>query len=143
MVIIDASVINKVFLPNEENHDTALEIIQKHLQKSEGILVPDLIFYEVANTLVTKTVIPEVKILKSLEQLDNFKLLVINPTIEELIKVAKFASTYHVSVYDAVYAVLAVEKGCDLYTADSKFVKRVNLPFVKHLGDYSFSPKVN
>lgn len=137
MVIIDASVVNKVFLPNEESYDIARQIIQQHLQKAEEISVPNLLFYEVANTLVTKTAIPENKILGSLAQLENFKLLVIHPSIEELTKIARFASNYGVSVYDASYAVLALEKGCDLFSADSKFVTKVKLPFVKHLSEYS------
>lgn len=137
MVIVDASVINKLFLPNEESHNTARGLIQRHIRKSEEILIPDLLFYEVANTLVTKTAIPEDKILRSLAQLDRLKLFVSHPTVAELIKIAKFASSYHVSVYDASYAVLAAEKSCDLFTADSKFVEKINLPFVKHLSEYS------
>lgn len=133
MVVIDASVINKVFLPNEEGHERAKEIIQKHLEKSEEISVPNLLFFEVANTLVTKTVIPEDEILQTLLKLGKLKLLVIYPTIETFMKIAKFARKYHVSVYDASYAVLAEEKNCDLITADEKFAKQVNLPFVKLL----------
>jgi len=49
-------------------------------------------------------------------------------------KSAIFSRKYKVSVYDAVYAVLAQDKGCVLITADSKFVDQVNLPFVKKLG---------
>jgi len=137
MVTIDASVVNKVFLPNEEHYDLARQILQQHLQKAEEILVPDLLFYEAANTLVTKTAIPESKILRSLTQLENFKFLVIHPSIEELKRAARFAKNYRVSVYDATYAVLAKEKNCDFVTADSKFVAKVKLPFVKHLSNYS------
>jgi predicted nucleic acid-binding protein len=135
MVIIDASVVNKLFLPNEEGHNTAQGLIQRHIQRSEEILVPDLLFYEVTNTLVTKTAIPIKIIIRSLAQLDKLKLLVIHPTTEEFKKIAKFAKTNHVSVYDATYAALAQEKGCNLVTADSKFVAKVNLFFVKRLGD--------
>ncbi len=141
MIIIDASVVNKIFLPNEEGYETAQEIIKNHIQKSEEILIPDLLFYEVANTLVTKSDIPIKRITESLEQLERLELFVSHPVVEDMIKIAKFASDYHVSVYDASYAVLALEKGCDFYTADSKFVKKVNIPFVKHLSEYS--PKVN
>lgn len=86
-----------------------------------------------ANTLVTKTAIPISIINRSLEKLDQLNFVVIRPVVEELKIIAKFAKTYHVSVYDATYAVLAQEKNCDLITADSKFADRVNLPFVKHL----------
>ena len=57
-------------------------------------------------------------------------------SFELVLKAIDFSKKFRVSVYDAAYAVLAKEKGCDFYTADSKFVKAVNLPFVKHLSDY-------
>ena len=133
MVIIDASVVNKLFLPNEEGQEIASGLILRNIQKFEEIFVPDLLFYEVANTLVTKTAIPITMVNRSLEQLDKLRLQVIHPTLEQLKKIAKFAKNHHVSVYDGTYAVLAQETGCDLITADSKFVREVNLPFVKHL----------
>lgn len=136
MVVIDASVINKLFLANEEGEAAAREIVQKHLIKLDQITVPGLLFYEVANTLITKTKIPNTNIIKSIKQLEKFNLLVSHADMNDLIKIAKFARQHKVTVYDASYAVLAQNNGCNLYTADSKFVGIVNLPFVKHLNDY-------
>ena len=133
MVVIDASVISKLFLPLEENRQKAKEILRKHLQKLEEIYVPDLAFYEVANTLATKTIVPLAKVLKDLNKLDKFNFNVEHFSIEEVGKAAKIAKDKHVSVYDAVYAVLAQDKGCDLVTADAKFADQVKLPFVKKL----------
>ena len=133
MVVIDASVISKLFLPLEENRQEAKEILRKHLQEQEEIYVPDLAFYEVANTLATKTAVPLAKVLKDLKRLDKFSFNVEHFSIEAIGQAAKIAKDKHVSVYDAVYAVLAQDKGCDLITADTKFADQVNLPFVKKL----------
>ena len=134
MVVIDASVISKLFLPLEENCQEAKEILRKHLQEQEEIYVPDLAFYEVANTLATKTAVPLAKVLKDLNKLDKFNFNVEHFSIEAIGQAAKIAKNNHVSVYDAVYAVLAQDKGCVLITADTKFADQVKLPFIKKLG---------
>lgn len=137
VIVVDASVVNKLFLPNEENYIKAENVFERHVQKIDKILVPDLLFYEVANTLVTKSNIPDSQITKSLTDLGRYNLTVYQIAIEEITRIAKFARKYKVSVYDASYAVLSQENNCDLITADEKFAKQVNLPFVKTLTSIS------
>lgn len=134
MVVIDTSVAYKWFSPeNEELLAEALAL----LKNSSALIAPDLIIYELANSWATKTKlkIPQIKIfLKDLEETE----IKIEPVSFELVRKAiDFSKKYSVSVYDASYAVLAQEKDCDFVTADSKFVSKVKLPFVKHLSDYS------
>lgn len=134
MVVIDTSVAYKWFSPEkEELLSEALAL----LKNSDALIAPDLIIYELANSWATKTKlkISQIKIfLKDLEEAE----IKIEPVSFELVRGAiNFSKKYHVSVYDASYAVLAEEKGYDFFTADSKFVKKVNLPFVKHLSEYS------
>lgn len=136
MVVIDTSVAYKWFSPeNEELLSEALAL----LKNSNALIAPDLIIYELANSWATKTKlkIPQIKIfLKDLEETE----IKIEPVSFELVRKAiDFSKKYHVSVYDALYAVLALEKGCDFVTADSKFVVKVNLPFVKHLSETSLN----
>lgn len=133
MVIVDASVVNKLFLPNEVGRENALAIFKKHIQKKDNIIVPDLLFYEVANTLATKTAIPSEQVNKSLSKLDKMNLNIFHPTLESIKKAAIFAKKYSVSVYDAVYAVIAFEKKCNLITADGKFIAKTNLNYILNL----------
>lgn len=133
VIVVDASVVNKLFLPNEENYLQAEDVFERHVQKIDKILVPNLLFYEVANILVTKSHIPDSQVTKSLTDLGKYNLTVYQAAIEEITQIAKFARKYKVSVYDASYAVLAQENECDLITADEKFAKQVNLPYVKTL----------
>lgn len=137
MIIIDSSIAAKLFLPNETGFDQVKAIFKKHDEEIEKIVVPDLLFYEVANALATKTHVPESKIVRALNQLVKYNLGIIYPAVEIIIKAATLAKKCHVSVYDAVYAVLAQEKKCNLITADDKFVDQVKLPFVKKLKDYT------
>lgn len=136
MVVVDTSVAYKWFSPeNEELLAEALAL----LKNSSALIAPDLIIYELANSWATKTKlkIPQIKIfLKDLEETE----IKIEPVSFELVRKAiDFSKKYHVSVYDASYAVLAQEKDCDFVTADSKFVSKVKLPFVKHLSETSLN----
>lgn len=133
MIIIDASIATKLFLPNEPGFSKVKGIFRLHSESIEKIIIPELLFYEVANALTTKTDVPEIKTVKAINQLAKYNLGLIRPSLEIIIKTVSFAKKYHVSVYDSVYAILAKENGCNLITADKKFVKQVNLPFVKTL----------
>lgn len=133
MIVVDASVVNKFFLPYEDGRDKALSILKKHIQKIDEIIVPDLLFYEVANTLATKTTIPQDQISKALTKLDKIKLNTFHPTIDYIKRAAIFAKQHNVSVYDAVYAILAKEKKCNLITADKKFVLQTKQGYIVDL----------
>ncbi len=137
MIIVDASLANKLFLPNELNYTKVDALFEKHDLGLEEILIPDLLIYEVANTLATKTQIPSATMTWALTKLYKLNMQIINISEKQIKLIAKFAKKYKVSVYDATYAVLAKEKKCNLITADSKFVSQVKLSFVKDLANYS------
>src|SRR3989338_7314534 len=143
MIVVDTSVAYKWTDKNEGLREKAFAILKAHVHCKVKIIVPDLIFYELANAWATKTALKFPKIKSNLKDLEDSILQLAPLSFNGLEKAIKFSKKYHVSVYDASYAVLAQENNCDLFTADSKFVKAVNLPFVKHLSDYSFPSKVN
>lgn len=134
MIIIDASVAFKWFSQEgEEDIDKALEILDSHLRGKELIVVPDLIVYELANAWVTKAVLPLKRCLVLLKDLEKSRLKIEVISFRLINKAVTFSKKYNVSVYDAVYAVLAEEKRCSLITADKKFIEKINLTFVKLL----------
>lgn len=114
-----------------------IDTLEDHLHKKEIITVPNLIIYELANAWSTKTRLSVEKIKTFLEDLKEIDLGIEPLTFALISKAVDFSKKYHVSVYDASYAVLAREKKCDLFSADSKFVEQINLPFIKHLNKYS------
>lgn len=133
MVVVDASIVCKAVL-QEEGRDKAKNILKRHVEELDQVVVPNLLFYEVANTLATKSAIPKAQMIRSLDKLGSLELRIYNPNLEDMKKAAEFAKDNHVSVYDAIYVIVAQENKCDLVTADNKFAKQVNLPFVKTLG---------
>ena len=137
MIVIDSSVVFKWFNSNEVDTDKAIAIWQDHADKKILIQVPDLIIYELANAWATKSKLSIKEIKNNLDAFFESKLEMINITLDLVNKSTAFSKKYSVSVYDAIYAVLAKERGSSLVTADKKFVEKINLPFVKLLEEYS------
>lgn len=133
MVVVDASIAYKWFDENEIDFDKADLLLEKHLSKKEPLFAPDLIVYELANAWGTKTKIGKSEACENLSAFEEANINLAGFNYNLLSKAIKFSGKYKVSVYDAVYAVLAQEKECDLITADAKFADQVGLPFVKKL----------
>ena len=137
MIVIDSSVIFKWFDATEDFHLQAKTHLRQHLSRENEILIPDLLLYEITNAWVTKTQLDEKDIKGNLARMEKYSLKITPINFELLKKAAWLSKKYQVSVYDAIYAVVAEEKKCDLITADDRFANKVNLPFVKKLADYN------
>lgn len=141
MVIVDTSLIYKWFVDEEPKQitDSSRALLKSFLNGKEKILCPSLILYELGNILSYKTKLSKSDIDNIWSRFSNINLPLVNPTQELIKKCIDFSLQYHASVYDASYAVLAMEKKCILLTADSKFAKKINLSFVKLLTRYPLS----
>lgn len=135
MIVIDASVANKLVLPNEEGYQLVITILENHAKGIEEILVPDFLFYEVANTLATKAAVPAAKIPKALSRIYNFDLNIYHPNEQDVINTARLAKKHRTSVYDMLYAEVAKNHKARLITADEKFIKQTGFKWVKLLKD--------
>ncbi len=136
MIAIDASVANKLVLPYESDYALARSILEKHILQTEEILVLDFLFYEVANTLATKSSIFAIKMANSLNKIYSADLKIYRPSETEVKEAAKLAKKYRTSVYDMLYAVIAKNNDITLITADEKFIKQTGFKWVKLLKDY-------
>lgn len=133
MIVIDASVAIKLINTQEEGSNIVMSLLISHRENKEEIIVPEFLFIEVANYLATKTASTESDIKKGLRILygSNFSLYEI--TENDLIKASILAKQHGTSVYGMLYAVIAKIKKAKLITADTKFVKKVRLPYIKAL----------
>lgn len=134
MVVVDTSIVYK-WVREEDTRHLSLEILYRYLSGKEKIILPDILLYELANALSNKTELSTGDIEEAWKLFIDFNVPIFTPTTSFIEKCLKFSKKYQVTVYDAAYAVLAKEKKCNLITADEKFVKAVNLPFVKHLSN--------
>ena len=137
MAVIDASVAYKWWDLKEEQSNLAKKILKDHSQDRQKIVVPNLIFYELSNAWATKSRFSLLKIKANLNDLESLDLEIADISINLIEKAVFFSRKYKVSVYDAIYAVLARAKKCNLITADDKFVDQVKLPFVNKLSSLS------
>ncbi|MBI4039181.1 type II toxin-antitoxin system VapC family toxin [Candidatus Daviesbacteria bacterium] len=134
MIVLDASVVYKWII--DEDHPTqvlALRLREEFLLGKTKAMAPNIIFYEIGNILSFKAALSLSDIKRGWGNFVKLNFPVISPTSNFIKKCINFSKKYHVTVYDASYAVLAQERRCKLITADEKFVKSVNLPNILHL----------
>lgn len=138
MIVIDASVTFKWLKSKDEPyHKKALLILQEHLSGRNKILVPNILFIEIANSLVTKTDTTDSTIRDDLESLYSFNLEVKIPDASDITEAARQAKKNKTTVYSMLYAVVARKHNAILITADERFAAKTKFPFVKLLSEYS------
>ena len=133
MIVIDASVAAKWVLDYEQDTDKALVVLEKHKSLIEEIIVPDLLFYEVANMLATKSRMRSKEMFASLNKIYQAGLKIYYPLEIDVTLAARLAKRYKTSVYDMLYAVVAKNHKVKLITADEQFVKQTGFKFVRLL----------
>ena len=115
--VVDASVIVKWILDEPESLQ-ALRLGDAHLAGDIQIVVPELAFLEVLNTLRLKGTA-----LSALTSLWNME-FVIAPLSPELLESAvKLAAQHRPTVYDLLYLALSKALYCRLYTYDLQLLK--------------------
>ena len=125
MVVLDASVILKWVLPDEAGTGRALQWRDRHINGSDTIAVPDLLFYEAANVLAMTLHLPKSAAWEAWSSLAAMELAVFAPSIKEMRRAMEIARIYRVSVYDACYAALAEALECRFVTADIRLAHRL------------------
>ena len=118
MILIDTSVAIKWLRGRDEQYRVqALHLLHNHLDGREDIIVPELLFIEVANVLATKTDTTTVKLKKDLIKLNEFDLRIYRLENEDIVTTATQAKKFNTSVYDMLYVVIAQKQGISLYNA--------------------------
>ena len=120
MIVLDASVILKWIFGDEDGGNKALRWKNDHAAGSETIAVPDLLFYEVANALATKTRLSKEDVAEAFSLLWDFKLERFDFGKEEFLSAMFLSKEYAITLYDAAYIELACRLDCLFITADKK-----------------------
>jgi predicted nucleic acid-binding protein len=133
--LLDSSVVIKWFF-KERHSDKALKIQDDYLDGEINLIIPDLLFYEVANGLKYSPYrISKERVEKNMESLMSLKLETI-PFNLYLFRVAlDLMFEFGITIYDAYFLSLARELRLFFITADEKLYLKIKiLPFVRHLG---------
>ncbi len=123
--VIDASVAAKLFL-NEKNSEIAKAIRDKHVNNEIEIIVPELVFLEVANALRWKNEKSEF-MTRITETLFGLNFYIVNITQPLLKKSIENSLRYGITIYDALYISIAQFHGCEFITADEELYKVPNV----------------
>ena len=124
MIVLDASVILKWIFTDEDSGDKALRLKNDHAAGHETIAVPDLLFYEIANVLATKTRLSKEDGAEAFSLLWDFQLELFDFGKEEFLGAMSLANDYLITLYDAAYIELARRLNCPFITADKKLFEK-------------------
>lgn len=124
MVVVDASVVVKWFVP-ETDTDKALSLRDAHINGVVRIATVDLCLVELANALRFRKPAPTAEqisgAVRSFVALDAR----VVATTPDLLDIAtRIALSQGLTIYDALYAALAVELGYELVTADDGLLQK-------------------
>lgn len=122
LYVIDASVALAFLLPDEIFKEKARELIQDYSKGRIDLIVPPLLFNEVANGLKTSVTRKRVSSPKAESLLKAFLKLEIPIFYSEPLVLASLekALDYNITTYDAAYVALAQEEKCQFVTADTR-----------------------
>lgn len=124
--VVDASVIAKLYLEDEDHTEVAEELVTLHSAATIELLAPQPILYEVPNAILAAARRERLGHDRALDFIRRFlalRLLILGddetlgPMIEEASGVARDLGC---ALYDAMYVITAQSTGTQLITADAK-----------------------
>lgn len=138
LLVLDTSVVFKwCRQPSEEPLvPQALVLLDQYLNGEIEIHVPDLLFYELGNTIKRKNDLLQGNAETILR--DVFALGLTVHTLESTVATStlRMALRYDATFCDVTFVALAESIRCNLITADRKLHQKLRtLPFVRFLGD--------
>ena len=127
MLVIDASVFNKLFL-DEPDAPLARQLFVHALETGQPMAAPDLLPYE-ALTVALHYEVPFAQVMDLFDKLQSAGFQLSPPTnamffLAHTIATSGYAKSGHPSLYDSVYHAMAVELGGTFVTADRRHVSK-------------------
>lgn len=138
---VDANVAIKWVIATESDREKALALLQDSIRSGITLIAPPLFPVEV-DSIIRKRVhngsLTFDQGVQAYAQLDNAPVQMLDPPGLRQ-RAREIAERFNQRlVYDSLYAALADLRGCELWTADTRFqrVVKADLPFVRHIADY-------
>lgn len=141
VVVADASVVVKWFV-EEEYSDKALDLRDDYVDRVTEIASPELLSFEVLNSLRYNPELGERDIKECAVALEKYSLWLfpLSGTLAD--KSIENALKYGLTIYDACYMALGELKEAIVYTADKNLLEKVKeLLWVRHISRYTRKTK--
>lgn len=119
--VVDASAACKWFVP-EVYSEAALALRDAHADGRIRVIAPDLLSYEVANTLRHHPAMSPDRLRSAMRHFFDLQIALVPPSSALLGLASGYAYREKLTIYDAVYAVLAESRSCRWVTADARLL---------------------
>ena len=138
-IVVDASVVLKWYMTDEEWGQEAVSFLEQHVAGSVVLFAPTILTYEVLNALLVAERIGRIAEQTTERAFEGFVELEIefSDPFVEYSDILFLARSFHRTVYDASYISLANKKNIDFVTGDKRLYNAVKdkLKWVKWIGD--------
>ncbi|MBM5804573.1 MAG: type II toxin-antitoxin system VapC family toxin [Candidatus Verstraetearchaeota archaeon] len=123
-VVVDASVVIKWFV-EEEGSEEALAIRDGYIEGEFEIAAPELLLFEVMNSLRYKGLFTVTELKGISEALEAFSFDLYSLRGDCARRAVEIADENNITIYDASYIALAMMERAEFYTADEKLLGRL------------------
>jgi len=140
-LVIDANVIAKLYLRDEQYTINADTLFSKFQQGEVKLIAPRLIMYEVPASIkkaVTRARVGEEIGKEAIRSLEDLGLIIVDDSNAKY-EAFRLAVSYGCTYYDAIYLLLAEDLDCPFITADDKLWRPLyrRLPYIVRLASYT------
>lgn len=138
-VVIDASVVLKWYLTDEEWGQEAISFLEQHVAGEMVLFAPTILTYEVLNALLVAermARIAEETTERAFEGFLELEIELSDPFVDYS-DILSLARSFHRTIYDASYISLAKKKNTEFVTGDKRLYNAVRdkLKWVRWIGD--------
>lgn len=126
--VVDATVFVRWFI-DQAGYEHAREVRNRFLAGDDGLVAPDFVRVELSNVLRKKAYVPGLltreELLSACRALDDLDVDLRPLDADAIERAAGLAADRSMSIYDAVYADLALTLGLPLLTGDARSARAV------------------
>ena len=138
-VVVDASIAVKWFV-EEEYTSEALMLRDAYKEGLVDLIAPSLLPYEILNALKYSGAFGEDELREIASILESLQITLYNIEGRYSATTIMIAMRKGLTIYDASYVALAIDKQATLYTADEKLLKKIaDLNVGKHIREYKLA----
>lgn len=139
-IVVDSSVLLKAYLPDEEGHQEAKNLMRDYSQGTVALYAPSLITYEIINACLIASRMARLQKEKARELMSEILgVELVKEDIDALKeRIFDLAAKYGRSAYDGAYVAVAESKRFPFLTADKKLYNALkhHFPFIKRIEQY-------